>query len=268
MPYGLAALTERVAGDPYVVFLVVEYVAILISLLVLHWYLRTWFDVGASLGGVLGLAAFVPLTFTNTWAHPDTFPDLALFTLGCLAIARRHDIGFASVLAVGMFNRETMGFLVLLWGALRLPERKREDWVRFAGYLAIAGTIFVGLRWARGLEHYRMFMLGENLRMLEILPAGFDPFTRVFGYFWLVLLAVPGWLAVSGCRAAGAPPFFRAAVAVSLVYLSVVWVFAAIAETRVLLPILALLLPAALSNFAPVTSSRVPGAGPPGNPTR
>ncbi|HVL68400.1 MAG TPA: hypothetical protein VM364_14150 [Vicinamibacterales bacterium] len=266
MPYALQAVAERSGADPYLVVLGSELLFILASLILMHAYLRFWYSAEASLAGTLAVAALLPLTFTNTWLHPDTFPDLALFTAGCLAVAARRDGWLMAILAIGMLNRETMGFLAVLWAVHRLPG----DWrpvtlARGAAIFAVAGGVYVALRAVRGFEHYRMFMLDENLQMLKILPPGFDPYTRVAGYFWVVLLAVPAWLAWSGLRRPDAPRFFRSGFAVAALFLIVAWIFAAIIEVRVLVPALPLLLPGALHAFATL-QRRAPSAPPPRNP--
>ena len=51
-------------------------------------YLRTWFSDTLALLGTSIVAGTWPLTLTNSWAHPDHVAELALFTAGCLAIAR------------------------------------------------------------------------------------------------------------------------------------------------------------------------------------
>ena len=249
-PYALSWLFQRSRIDPYQLFLGFELVFILAALVATHWYLRRWFVPEAALGGTLALATLLPLTFTNSWAHPDTFPDLTLFALGALAVASRRDLLLAVILAVGMFNRETIGFLALLWIVHRLrADRRPATIARGLALCAICAGVYVGLRWARGFEHYRMFMLDENLKMLRLLPPGFDPYTRVAGYFWAALLAVPAGLSFRGARRAGADPFLASALTVAGIYTVVVWLFAAIIETRVLIPVLVLLLPGALYQF-------------------
>jgi hypothetical protein len=250
-PYALDWLFARTQTDRYLLFLVYELAFIFTALVATHWYLRCWFAPQAALAGTLALATLLPLTFTNSWAHPDTFPDLTLFALGALAVASRRDLLLAVILFVGMFNRETMGFLALLWMVERLrQDRGARTVARAAALCAVCAAVYVGVRWVRGFEHYRMFMLDENLKMLKLLPPGFDPYTRVAGYFWAALLAVPAALAFSGARRAGAAPFFTSALVVAAVYTTVVWLFAAIIETRVLIPVLVLLLPGAVYEFA------------------
>lgn len=256
-PYALSYVTKRTGGDPYIVFLFSELIFILASLVVAHFYLRRWYSEGASLGGVLAMAALMPLTFPNTWAHPDSFPDLFLFTAGCFAVAARRDYLLAAVLLVGMFNRETMAFLVVLW-ALERRTGWRQPQVLARGVLisGICVAVYVGLRWARGFEHYEMWMVPRNLDFMKTLPAGFDPYMRIAGWFWIFLLAPPMWFAFSATRRAGAPGFFRSALITAMLLIGVAWLFAAIIETRVFMPAIPLLLPGAVTAFAtPVNRS-------------
>ena len=251
MPFVLDALTRRSGADPYLLFLGSELIFIFASLLMAHAYLRWWYPPAASTGGTLALAAFLPLTFTNSWAHPDTFPDLFLFTAGCLAVAARKDVLLAVILAIGVLNRETMGFVALLWLLVHRQEwRQRATQFRAAGLLAICAIAYAGPRWIRGFEHYEMWMLPRNLGYLDVLPPGFDPFTRVAGFFGILLLAVPVWLSWRAFRNPDSPAFFRSALLVALAFVVVAVLFAAIIETRVFTSVLPLLLPGAVAEFA------------------
>lgn len=244
MPFTLDRLTQWTGGDPYIVFLFVELAAIMAALVSLHLLLRHWFSARAAMAGVAGAAAILPITFTNSWAHPDTFPDLALFTLGCLCVVRRREVQLAAVLLVGMLNRETMGFLLLFWGLQNWwPSRTRRATIGLLFLFAVCVSVYAGVRWVRGWETYRLVMIAENLEMLKLLPAGFDPYTRVAGYFWLVMLGPAAFFAWRGVRRPGAPVVFRASLVTASVFFVVAWLFAAIIEVRVFVPLVPLLLP-------------------------
>ena len=250
-PFALDRLTRRTGADPYLLFLAWELVFIFGSLAITHAYLRWWYTPAVSAGGTLALAAMLPLTFTNSWAHPDTFPDLFLFTAGCLAVAARKDAWLAVILAIGMLNRETMGFVGLLWLIVhqkewRVPSVRR----RALGLVAICAAAYAAPRWARGFEHYQMWMFDRNLDYLKVLPPGFDPFTRVAGFFGIVLLGVPAWLAFKAARDPRNPSFFGSALIVAAAFILVACLFAAIIETRVFTAVLPLLLPGAVAVFA------------------
>jgi hypothetical protein len=254
MPYTIDYLERHTRIDPYLVFLAVEFVAIVAAILALHVYLRHWYPAPTAVAGVFGAAALIPVMFVNQYALPDTFPDLCLFTLGCLFVAQQRDLALAAVLAIGMLNRETTGFLLVLWGLQRLAAGvTKETIARGAGLALIAFGVYAGVRWMRGYEPYRLLMLRENLEMLKVLPEGFDPYTRIAGYFWLVLFAPAAVLVVRAIKRSGSPVFFRSAFLTASLLLVVAWLFAAIIEVRVLMPIVPLLLPAVVYELSPVT---------------
>jgi hypothetical protein len=241
---------------PLIAFLVLRLVVVYLALCAIHWYLRWWFRDGTALGGTLGIAAFLPLTFTNSWAHPDSFPELVIMAVGCRLVAMRRDGLFVLTLGVGMLNRETAAFLAVLWAIERLRrERSAATWLRLAGIGALCVGIYGGLRLARGYQAYDVFMLWQNLALLKPLPSGFDPYVRVVGYFWLVLLAVPAAIALSGLRRSGTPRFFVSGAVASAVMLAVAFTIAAIAESRVLLPVVPMLAPAVVWGLRPDESS-------------
>ena len=157
----------------------------------------------------------------------------------------------AGVLFVGMFNRETLGFLLVLWTLEHwLPTRSRAQTARLLMLAAVCVGVYFGIRWARGFETYRLLMIAENLQMLKILPPGFDPYTRVAGYFWLILLGPSTLFAWRGMTRPGSPHFLRASLATAALFFVVAWLFAAIIEVRVLVPMVALMLPAVVHGLS------------------
>ncbi len=217
-----------------------------------HLYLRTWFAPEQALAGVAITAATLPLTFTNSWPHPDSMPELALFTLGAIAVARRADALFAITLALAAFNRETSAFLVLLYLVAQPLERGRL-WRTgvFAGEWFL---IYAGLRVARGIRHYDYWQAGRNLADLGLLPANYDPYYRLYAYFVVFLFGPLLYLALR-TRAGDDTPFFvRRALLVVPFFVVVAFTFSSIIESRIFTPLYPLILPAAM--FALFTPSR------------
>ena len=212
---------------------------ILAAYCLLHAYLRTWFPAEAALAGVALTAATLPLTFTNSWPHPDSMAELALFTLAALAVARRADLVFAAALAAAAFNRETSVFLVLLFVVAEPLTRARC--VKAVLFAIEWFAIYAGLRLARGLEHYDYWQAARNLSDLGLLPPNYDPYYRAYAYFGLVLFGPLLFLAV---KAAWAPPFVRRALLVVPCFVAVAFVFSNIIETRIFTPLYPLVLPA------------------------
>ena len=207
---------------------------------VIHVYLLTWLSSSEAFAGVAFTAATLPLTFTNSWPHPDHVPELALFTLGALAIARGADRLFAIALALAALNRETSVFLVLLYVVAAPLSRARALRAGLFGLEWFA--IYAGLRAIRGLSHYEYWQASRNLADLGLLPAAFDPYYRAYAYFGLVLFGPALALALR----ADAPPFARRALLVVPCFVAIAFMFSNIIESRIFTPLYALILPGLL----------------------
>ncbi|HET7697865.1 MAG TPA: hypothetical protein VFK57_19285 [Vicinamibacterales bacterium] len=228
---------------------------IFLAFCIMHAYLRTWFEPEVALAGVALVAASLPLTFTNSWAHPDHMPELALFTLGALAIARERWLLFAAALAAAALNRETSVFLVLLCAIAR-PFSRRAAGLTLA-FAAEWLAIYAGLRVVRGLSHYDYWQAGRNLADLGIpLPAVYDPYYRTYAYFALIAFGPMLFIAL---RDRGAPLFVRRALLVVPVVALVAFLFSNIIEVRIFTPLYPLLLPAFLFAFFVPQGARAQG---------
>jgi len=203
----------------------------------IHVYLRTWFAAEAAFAGVALTAATLPLTFTNSWPHPDSLPELALFTVGAMAVARQADGLFAVTLAAAALNRETAAFLVLLYAVQPWHPGRRLRIVLFGLEWF---TIYAGLRVVRGLQHYDYWQAGRNLSDLALLPNNYDPYYRAYAYAALVLFGPMLYLAL---KSADAPPFVRRALIVVPVFVAIAFTFSSIIESRIFTPLYPLILP-------------------------
>ena len=249
-PYTIDLFIRFTGIAPLVAFVISRLLFIYAALATTHVYLRQWYSPAASAGGTLGVAALLPLTFTDGWAHPDSFPELFLFTLGCAFVARKRDLAFLVVLVLAVLNRETAAFLALLWASFRLSEKVSPTTLwRAAAFALVCVAIYAGMRWLRGMRHYDYVMLRENWANLKPAGPGYDPYRRVFGLFWLILLAAPVWLAGKGLMASDMPLFIRRAVPVAGLFLVTCWTLSRVIEARIFLPMFPLLLPAALAAF-------------------
>ena len=210
-PLVIDAITTATGGSPMIVFLVVRFWLIYAALVAVHLFLRNWFAPLVATGGTSLLAALLPLTYTNSWAHPDSVVELLLVSAGCSLIVSKRDAWFSIVLIVAAFNRETSGFLLLLWAWSRLAEaRSPAMLLRVAGVAGAWLAVFIGLRWFRGFASYEYWMLPHNLGALLPLPANFDPYVRISGVLWLFLSVPLFVLAFAGIARAGWSSVLRA----------------------------------------------------------
>lgn len=257
-------LADRIARAtpflPVTNWLIFRWLCLFVSLLAGHVYFRSWFGEGQAVAGNLLVMALLPLTFTNSWPNPDQFTELALFTFACACIARNWWPAFAIALVANAFNRETSAFLVLLY-FLAAPFG-REHLVRSltAGVLWLGVT--VGLRSRLGFVAYDPWQLRQNLGWLVPLPAGFPGYKRIYGWFFIVLLAPCLQLA---WRSLGkVPRFIRVAAGiVAPLYLLTGVLFSSTIESRIFTAMLPLLAPAILATLfgAPETrGSSAPNA--------
>lgn len=263
-PFLIDGMQRVVGGSPLITFLIIRLLVIYAALVATHVYLRRWYDSFAAVCGTLLLAALLPLTFTNSWAHPDSMFELLLFTGGCIAIVDRRDGWFVAWLVAAALNRETSAFLLILWAWNRLASGDwAVAWLRVAGIGALWAGITGGLRWVRGFEHYQYWMLPTNLANLIPLPANFDPYVRVSGYMWLLLsLTILGFAAL-GVRRSGSCSYFGRTLGVAGLLLVTGLAISSTIESRIFIPLLPLLLPAALAGIGAAPAEPV---SPPGVP--
>lgn len=238
-PYALDWTVKATGADPMSIWHLSRLVGFFGAWLALHAYLRTWFSVSGAMFGTTLAAAALPLTFTNSWAHPDHVPELLLFTLGCLAIARGQDLWFAVLLALATLNRETAAFLVPLY-ALAAPLTRTRV-VKSALFGGLWAAIYVGLRVARGFQSYDVWQLWRNIEFLKLLPPPYDPYARAYAWFGLALLGPLLMLALATRREQ--PDFVRRAIWVTPIVVGVCFTLSSIVETRIFTPLLPILLP-------------------------
>jgi hypothetical protein len=215
-------------------------------------YLRSWFNERVALAGVCAVAAALPLTYTNSWAHADSIPELALFTLGCAAVVRGWDAVFAIALVAAAFNRETAGFLIPVYFLAR-PLTLRNT-AKSAGFAALFLMIFIGLRLWRGIEHYDYWQLGRNLEFLKLLPPPYDIYKRAYAWFVVALAGPAAAIIAAGWKQI--PWNARRLVWATAPFLLTSVTISSIIETRIFIPLIPLLLPAALWALMPPQNDR------------
>lgn len=252
---GVARVTGLEPGASWIVF---RWLCLVAAFAATHLLCATWFPRGPTVAGVLLTAGLLPLTFTNSWAHPDHLVELALFTAATAASVRGRTAWFAIALVATALNRETSVFLLPLF-ALSQPLTRRHL-MATAAMGALWAAVYVGLRWALGFETYDPWQIRQNLTYLTFSwnAEGRDLYYRGFAWFVVVLSVPLVWAAASGWREL--PRAARASVAVAAPLLVVTGLlFSSVIETRIFTPLLPLLVPAALFGLFPSDSRRRTG---------
>ena len=220
-----------------------------------HLYLRTWFAPEQALAGVALTAATLPLTFTNSWPHPDSMPELALFTLGAMAVARRADALFAITLALaGSTGKRRRFSCCSTWSPS--PSAVRTCGARGSSRGSGSSSMRACASSAASVIT-STWQAGRNLADLGLLPANYDPYYRLYAYFAVFLFGPLLYLAIRA-RANDATPFFaRRALLVVPCFVAVAFAFSSIIESRIFTPLYPLILPAAMfALFTPQRSAR------------
>jgi hypothetical protein len=216
----------------YAVFYVLALPAFLASLFA---YVRVWFPTEPALVGVLFVAATLPTAMRPNEYAPYSFLEPTFISLALLCILRDQRLRLASLVALAALNRETGVFLVLLYAVARPLDKHRL--LTTLAYGAIWLAVFIGVRlYAGDAGRYwtveKVFM--SNLSQLQLTVFNVS---ALFGVFW--------WFAAAGFRSA--PPFVRRVAIVIPAYVAVIAVWSIWWEVRLLLPLMPLLLPLALS---------------------
>jgi hypothetical protein len=223
----------------YAVFYVLALPAFLASLFAC---VRMWFPPDQALVGVLFVAATLPIAMRPNEYGPYSFLEPTFIALSLLCTLRDRRLWLALLVAVAALNRETGIFVVLLYAVAR--PLTRERFFATLVYGAIWLTVFLGLRLYAG-DDGRYWTL-DKVFSSNLSQPGLTVFNvaALFGVFW--------WFAAAGYR--HAPPFVRRVATVIPVYLAVVAVWGIWWEVRLLLPVIPLMLPLALSFLWPSES--------------
>jgi hypothetical protein len=254
-PFTYEGLVQATGLKRDVVWVGFRWASALAGLLATHWMLTAWFAARHALTGSLLSSLLLLLTFTNSWPHPDHLVEWALSAAAVGALARGRDAWFAVFLALAALNRETSAFLWLLFLVAR-------PWT--AGHALRAGllgagwaTIYLGLRFWRGVEWYDPWQVTRNLEFLRLLPDAYDPYFRAYAWFGVILVAPIAWM---GWRSwAVQARLTRSALLVVIpAFFVTAFCFSSIIETRIFTPLIPLL--AAIVMFA-VRGTDITAAG-------
>jgi hypothetical protein len=222
----------------YAVFYVVAMTAMLWSLFA---YLRVWFADEQALIAVLLVASTLRITIRQHDYAPFSYLEPTFIALGLLLMLGERRWWLALLVAIAAFNRETGIFIVFLFAATQPLTRRNLQMTLI--YASVWAAVFAGVRLYGG-EADRYWELGRIWRT-NISQPGLTLYnvTAFLGVIWI--LAVPG--------VRHAPAFVRRAAIVIPVYAAVVAIWGLWWEVRLLMPLLPLVTPLALSALFPTT---------------
>jgi len=232
-PY-LAEGLHRAGASLTLSYDIVRWAALLLSLCILHLYLRRWFSSALSTLGVVILAGILPLTYLVQFQYLDPL-ELLTFVIGFYAIRERR-IGLLMVtVLVGTLNKESAILLPIAWAAVTWGTLPRSQFIAAAGALLSAWLLpWLGLRAAFGNRPYYtdFIMVSDNLFRPEsyALPA------LLFGPLWI--------LAFRGLRRG--PRFLRMSALIIPLHVAVNFAVGIPDETRLFIALAPIIIPLAL----------------------
>jgi hypothetical protein len=220
-------------------YLAFYFVVFPIALCSLFTLLRRWYLTSLALLGTTLVAAVLPLSFRDHYFQPATWLELVLMIAALRLLTRREvDLRWYAVVSiVAAANRETgmlLGLLLVLV-AWPLPQHRRFP----TAVVALTPVVTYGLiRISRGsappAEHD---LLARNLSDLPTAAIQVGLFGAV-----VVFLAATAWR--------HAPRVCRRAVWIAVPYIALVGTFGVWRQTRLLVPLLPIIIGMALAGLA------------------
>jgi len=241
----LAEAMHRLVGISILkAYFVIDTASVWLSLLLLFWLLRQWFEPIYCLVGVLYFISVLPLTYFFYFFHPWDRVSQCLWILIFLCIKREWFVGLAAALAASMVVKyDTLPVPAIYW----LASVTRASFVRVtlkaASLSLMAIAILIGLviafpggasalpsmgdAWARALS---------NIATMAKMKLTYPP---------LLMHGLPTILAIAGWS--GVDRVARAGVVIALACLVPLWFIGSnFQEVRAEVPFTILVLPAAL----------------------
>ena len=205
-------------------------------LLLFDAWLRCWLDPAWAVAGTILLAALHPVSYLGYWFQPASCADFALWVLVALLTRRVRFTALYPLVAIGTLNRETALFAVLIYAALRYgKDPPKVLALRTAALTACWAIPFATLRWVVGVKPWDVDLL--SVARSNFTGSGWVTALVFFGALWVL-----PW--VSWHRRP--VPLRRLAVALTLTYLPLQFIFGRIIEVRLLLPLSLVYVPLAL----------------------
>ena len=232
----------------------IRFIFTFLSALVFYIFISKWFKPESALLGVMIFFAFLPLTYIRYYFQPMDIPNLFFFIAGLAAVRRKNFPLFLIILAVAMTNRETAILLVLIWLLVHWDKNKNSAVIIQTALAAAMGLgIYFYLRKIYSLKHYYsdLFYLRFNLT---------DGRTYLYA---AVLIGPLIFYALKNFKSK--PEFLRRSVLILPFFLVIHYTMTIMAEPRLWLPVVAILIPMALWSLTSDEQTKHTTASTPGD---
>jgi hypothetical protein len=198
-------------------------------------FFRQFLPTGWSFAAIGWFYAVLPQTYIGYGHQPADPINATFFVLAYLAMASRAPSWVVPVTAVGMFFRET-ALLLPLFGLMVEYDQRPVGGVlaRFVTGIVTGLVVYFAIRYFYGsVEHPDPWiMVGRNIEGIGRIS------------FFIPLLLLPAGLAIWGWK--GLEPFLKRGLLFALLFIIIHFIFGRFGETRLILPILPLLIVSAM----------------------
>ena len=238
----VAETVHRATGLPVQrVYFWLDTVALFAFLIVLYGFLRWWASPSQALVAVLLTILILPLTYALHFFHPWDRLSLLIWVALLWLLRAERLIAFGALLVVGMLVKYDLIFLPGLYFLTKLPFREPRVLLTTAGLflLSIGTYLFIVLAFGSGL--------GERQMSAQVIANLEQIWSMKIWYAPLLGLAIPGALAVLGVPQADR--FARACAGFAVLQCVPLFLRSNFAELRAEMPVVILLLPAALAGL-------------------
>lgn len=242
-------------------YILQHWLFVLLAFVCFHFYLRKWFSAKLALGGVVFLAAIIPLSYFNELQESQ--PLLLLtFLLGLWAVREHRTVWYAVVLTLGAINNETMlilpaVFFLYNFNRLEPGHLLRLSLTTLAGALPaylIVGTIRY-INWDRP-RLAPAWQWPNNIRGIweQLRTSPLDYWDAKYFYILFVFGALWVYAFLNYSRK---PLFLRRTALIIPLFILVHMLTSIISEVRLMLPLSFVLIPMAFFYLFPENQETV-----------
>lgn len=226
------------------VYFALDTVFLFATLILLGVYLRRWLEPVWVALGLCFVGAVAPLTYLFYYFHPWDRLSQLLWLAALFFLRDRRFWPLAAALALAVWVKYDAVLLPLLWAMAVWPTGGRRAWVQTVALLVLAAGLLAGLKWLYPTEQR-----GQNLDLVAragemVQRTATELGERGFAFPPLLMFAVPLGLAAAGWR--HLERYHRACVLFGCVLFVPFALASNLREVRAQVPILFLVLPAAL----------------------
>jgi hypothetical protein len=211
------------------------------SFFVFFKYLEHWCNPLTSLLGFFMLASTLPFTYLFYTMQPSDPLNMLLYFLAFLTLAKEKDAWLIPILIIGMFNRETIILIPIIYLLARYKEVPFKTWFPFFSLLSIISLgIFIDLKLYFGIKE--PYAPVSPLHYWTINLTDWKTWIQLVGFFHITLLIFwRNWSLM--------PAFLKRLTYIIPLFFAIHFSVGNIREVRYFLPILAILIPMTLLNF-------------------